>query len=376
MGVGYGHESGRPDARRPGSFGGTDRKSAQLFNTRAGPPWGRGGALRYHAKKQMGEVLELRELSRHYPEHKALDSLSLTVAEGEFFSLLGPSGCGKTTTLRLVAGLEEPTSGRILLRGEPIEQLRPYDRNVSTVFQNYALFPHLTVRQNIEFGLRHQRGGRPADAEKRIAEVIEMLQLGGKQLRSPAQLSGGEKQRVALARSLVLHPDVLLLDEPLSALDPNLRIQVRVELKALQRRVGITFLFVTHDQEEALSMSDRIALLNRGRLEQTGTPREIYQRPASRFAASFLGRVNWMNGLGVRPEATLLSRERPAHAARVYESVVENCVFLGNRLHVETALPGGERFVAELPCSSSDGFHPGERVHVWWRPEDELHLPA
>ena len=323
----------------------------------------------------MGEVLELRELSRHYAAHKALDSLSLAISEGEFFSLLGPSGCGKTTTLRLVAGLEAPTSGKILLRGEAIEQRRPYARNVSTVFQNYALFPHLSVRENIEFGLQHRRGGRPVDAAQRIAEVVEMLQLGGKQNRSPAQLSGGEKQRVALARSLVLQPDVLLLDEPLSALDPNLRKQVRDELKALQRRVGITFLFVTHDQEEALSMSDRIALLNAGRLVQIGTPREMYQQPRSRFAASFLGRVNWLNGTGIRPEATLLSRERPAYASRVYESVVQSCVFLGNRLHVETELSGGEHFVVELPCLA-ESFHTGEHVHVWWRPEDELRLPV
>lgn len=331
--------------------------------------------VRYHSKKPMGEVLELRELSRHYPAHKALDSLSLTISEGEFFSLLGPSGCGKTTTLRLVAGLEAPTSGMILLRGEAIERRRPYERNVSTVFQNYALFPHLTVRENIEFGLRHRRESRPADAEKRIAEVVEMLQLGGKQDRSPAQLSGGERQRVALARSLVLQPDVLLLDEPLSALDPNLRKQVRDELKTLQRRVGITFLFVTHDQEEALSMSDRIALLNAGHLEQLGTPREMYQQPRNRFAASFLGRVNWLNETGIRPEATLLSRERPATAGRVHESIVHGCVFLGNRLHVEAELPGGERFIAELPCPT-DGFRAGERVHVWWRPEDEMRLPA
>jgi len=323
----------------------------------------------------MGEVLELRALSRHYPAHRALDDLSLTISEGEFFSLLGPSGCGKTTTLRLIAGLEQATRGTILLRGESIEQRQPYERNVSTVFQNYALFPHLTVWENIDFGLRHRRGGRPGGADKRIAEVVEMLQLGGKADRTPAQLSGGEKQRVALARSLVLHPDVLLLDEPLSALDPNLRKQVRDELKALQRRVGITFLFVTHDKEEALSMSDRIALLNAGRLEQVGTPREIYQQPRSRFAAGFLGAVNWLNGVGVRPEATRLSEQRPTNACRVFEAVVESCLFLGNCLHVETVLPGGEHFVAELPYSDG-AFQSGGRVHVWWRPEDELRLPA
>jgi ABC-type Fe3+/spermidine/putrescine transport system ATPase subunit len=275
----------------------------------------------------------------------------------------------------LDAGLEEPTGGTILLRGEAIEHREPCDRNVSTVFQNYALFPHLTVRENIDFGLRHRRGGRPADADRRIAEVVDMLQLGGKDNRSPAQLSGGEKQRVALARSLVLHPDVLLLDEPLSALDPNLRKQVRDELRALQRRVGITFLFVTHDKEEALSMSDRIALLNAGRLEQTGTPREIYRQPRSRFAAGFLGHVNWLNGVGVRPEATRLSQTPPLDASRGFEAIVESCLFLGNCLHVETVLPGGEHFIAELPYSDSN-YQSGGRVHVWWRPEDELRLPA
>jgi ABC-type sugar transport system ATPase subunit len=202
-----------------------------------------------------------------------------------------------------------------------------------------------------------------------------MLQLGGKQDRLPAQLSGGEKQRVALARSLVLEPDVLLLDEPLSALDPNLRRQVREELKALQRRVGITFVFVTHDKEEALSMSGRIALLNSGRLEQVGTPWEIYRHPASRFAAGFLGTVNWLDGIGVRPEATRVSAERPGGAARAYESVVASNLFLGNCRHVEAILPGGERFVAEVPCSGGD-FAQGSRVHVWWHAEDELRLPA
>jgi ABC-type Fe3+/spermidine/putrescine transport system ATPase subunit len=323
----------------------------------------------------MGAVLELNALSKRYPEHTALDDLTLSIGEGEFFSLLGPSGCGKTTTLRLVAGLEEPTAGEILLRSCAIQNRRPYERNVSTVFQNYALFPHLTVRENIAFGLQHCNGGKPPDAAARTAGVVEMLQLGGKLDRKPAQLSGGEKQRVALARSLVLQPDVLLLDEPLSALDPNLRKQVRAELKELQRRVGITFLFVTHDQEEALSMSDRIALLNAGRLEQTGAPRELYLRPVNRFVAGFLGRVNWMDGLGVRPEATRITREPPAPGARSFESTVAECVFLGNCLHVMTTLATGERFVAEI--TRLDGaFQAGEKVHVWWRPEDELRLTS
>ena len=195
----------------------------------------------------------------------------------------------------------------MLLNGERINHLRPYERNVSTVFQNYALFPHLTVRGNVEFGLR-RRGER--DLDSRVREVLELVQLAGKESRSPAQLSGGERQRVALARSLVLSPDVLLLDEPLSALDPKLRKQVRAELKSLQRRVGITFLFVTHDQEEALSMSDQIAVMNGGRLEQVGTPEDIYLRPRTRFVAEFLGAMNWIDGIGVRPEATRISRAR------------------------------------------------------------------
>jgi ABC-type Fe3+/spermidine/putrescine transport system ATPase subunit len=323
----------------------------------------------------MAQVLELAELAKQYPEHTALDSLTLSVREGEFFSLLGPSGCGKTTTLRLIAGFEEPTRGEVLLRGERLNGRRPYERNVSTVFQNYALFPHLTVRENVDFGLRHRKGGRPADADQRIRAVLEMLQLEGKAHRRPAQLSGGERQRVALARALVVQPDVLLLDEPLSALDPNLRKQVRSELKALQRRVGITFVFITHDQEEALSLSDRIALLHRGRLEQTGTPSELYLQPQSRFTASFLGPVNWVNGVGVRPESARLSEQRPPDGARSAPARVESSLFLGNCLHVETRLLSGETMVVEVPRSNGT-YHAGQTVHVWWRPQDELHLPA
>ncbi len=320
----------------------------------------------------MGELLEFHSLSKHFPGHCALTNLTLSVGEGEFFSLLGPSGCGKTTTLRLVAGFEQPTSGRILLRGRSINGLRPYERNVSTVFQSYALFPHLTVRENIEFGLRHHRVNA-GEAARRIAEVLEWLQLESKRERRPHELSGGEKQRVALARSLVVQPDVLLLDEPLSALDPNLRKQVRNELRALQRRVGITFLFVTHDQEEALSVSDRIALLRDGRLEQAGTPREIYLKPASRFAAGFLGPVNWINGVGVRPEATRLSAA-PMELADAIPGRVLSSLFLGNCLHVVTEIAGGVQATAEVSRFES-AFRPGQPVFLWWDKRDELALP-
>jgi spermidine/putrescine transport system ATP-binding protein len=321
----------------------------------------------------MGHVLELRGLTKRYATQTAVDDLNLAIPEGEFFSLLGPSGCGKTTTLRLIAGFEEPTAGDVLLRGERINQRRPYERNVSTVFQSYALFPHLTVRENIEFGLRYRSRLAADEAARRVTDGLKMLSITDKAARKPEELSGGEKQRVALARSLVLRPDVLLLDEPLSALDPNLRKQVRTELKALQRRVGITFLFITHDQEEALSMSDRIAVLHQGRLEQVGTPGEVYLRPRTRFTASFLGPVNWIGAVGVRPEATHLSNEPPDGDARGRPATVVGAVFLGNCFHVETRLESGESVVAEVSRFTGE-YAPGQPVHVWWNAADELAL--
>jgi spermidine/putrescine transport system ATP-binding protein len=312
-------------------------------------------------------VLELRNVSKHYPTHRAVNGVSLDIAPGEFFSLLGPSGCGKTTTLRLIAGFEEPTEGEIRLKGASIQHLKPFERNVSTVFQNYALFPHMTVAENVAFGLRRRAENH---IDQRVRDVLELVRLAGKETRYPSQISGGERQRVALARSLVLEPDVLLLDEPLSALDPNLRKQVRAELKSLQRRVGITFLFVTHDQEEALSMSDRIAVMNGGVLEQVGTPEDIYLRPSTRFVASFLGTINWIDGLGVRPEATRISHDMP-HAAASRQATVVQSTFLGNCLHIEARLQDGQPVIAEVTRLNGT-FTPGEAVHVWWRPTDEL----
>src|SRR5437868_2571032 len=238
-----------------------------------------------------GPILELRRVSKQFANHRAVADVSLDVPPGSFFALLGPSGCGKTTTLRMIAGFEQPTAGEILLNGESIAHLPPYARNVNTVFQNYALFPHLTVSGNVEFGLRRSAA---SDLAGRVARVLEQVSLTGKESRKPSELSGGERQRVALARALVLQPDVLLLDEPLSALDPQLRKQVRSELKDLQRRIGITFLFVTHDQEEALALSDCVAIMQHGEIEQIGTPQELYQKPRSRFVASFLGEMNWV----------------------------------------------------------------------------------
>ena len=322
----------------------------------------------------MHTVLELRALSKHFPTHRAVDGISFSIGTGEFFSLVGPSGCGKTTTLRLIAGFEEPTSGQLLLGGEPVEGLPAYRRDVSTVFQNYALFPHLTVAQNVAFGLqRRSQNGKHSIAEK-IVQVLDLVHLTGKEARLPNQISGGERQRVALARSLVLEPKVLLLDEPLSALDARLRKEMRQELKSLQRRTGIAFLFVTHDQEEALSLSDRVAIMHRGVLEQVGTPQEVYRSPQTRFVAEFLGEVNWLLGAGVRPEAVRVSRTAPLGAERATAAIVEGQTFLGNCVHVSAKLENGTACVAEMAQQECD-FYSGERVYLSWRVCDEFRLP-
>jgi spermidine/putrescine transport system ATP-binding protein len=320
----------------------------------------------------MESILELRNLVKLFPNQRAVDGISLKIPRGGFYSLLGPSGCGKTTTLRLIAGFEQPTSGEVLLDGAVVNEQRPYQRNVSTVFQNYALFPHLTAAENIAFGLKRKN---QTGIEQKVREALELVRLTGKVSRYPAQLSGGERQRVALARSLVLQPDVLLLDEPLAALDPKLRKQMRLELKEMQRRVGITFLLVTHDQEEALSMSDQLAVMNAGAIEQVGTPQDVYLRPSTRFVAGFLGAVNWIGGIGLRPEVTRISRALPSKGGRSKPATVTGSVFLGNCIHVLTRLESGEDAVAEIPRDHSfqqGAFQTGEAIHVCWNPSDEM----
>jgi spermidine/putrescine transport system ATP-binding protein len=240
-------------------------------------------------------AVELKEVSKHFGPVVAVDDVSLSIRDGEFFSLLGPSGCGKTTTLRLIAGFELPTEGDVYIDGHLQGETPPYRRPVNTVFQSYALFPHMTVFQNVAFGLEMQKVAKE-EIRQRVLEALEMVQLPGMENRKPAQLSGGQQQRIALARALVNRPKVLLLDEPLGALDLKLRKAMQLELKALQHRVGITFIYVTHDQEEALTMSDRIAVMNRGRVLQTGTPEEIYEQPADRFVADFIGETNFLEG--------------------------------------------------------------------------------
>ena len=251
--------------------------------------------------RRSGEV-ELVDLTKRFDDVAAVDGVNTLVPGGEFYSLLGPSGCGKTTTLRLIAGFEQPTSGNVLLDGQDMAHTAPHKRNVNTVFQSYALFPHLNVKDNVAFGLRFKDIPK-SDVINRVRESLALVQLEGFENRKPSQLSGGQQQRVALARALVLNPAVLLLDEPLGALDAKLRKALQIELKALQEEIGITFIYVTHDQEEALTMSDRIAVMSDGRVEQVGSPKEIYEEPANAYVADFLGVSNLMDATAEGAEA-------------------------------------------------------------------------
>ena len=304
----------------------------------------------------MPTAIALRDLSKHFAEVRAVDDLDLEIADGEFFSMLGPSGSGKTTVLRLVAGFEQPTSGRILLAGQDVTDRPPFARDVNTVFQDYAIFPHMSVRQNVEYGLRVKRVPR-AERRDRAEQALATVRLQGYGERRPHQLSGGQRQRVALARALVNRPRVLLLDEPLGALDLKLRRQMQIELKEIQREVGITFVFVTHDQEEALTMSDRIAVFNEGRIEQLAGPVELYEHPASPFVAGFVGTSNLLDGdvarklvgqdgtFVIRPEKIRMTSAADAptadEATCVAPGVVREVVYLGASTHSVVDLDAG-----------------------------------
>lgn len=321
----------------------------------------------------MTAAVSFSKVSRHFGSVKAVDSVDLTVAPGEFFAMLGPSGSGKTTCLRLIAGFEQPTSGHIEIFGETAEGVPPYRRNVNTVFQDYALFPHLNILDNVAYGLM-VKGVAKAERHREAEKALEMVKLPGYGARKPGQLSGGQRQRVALARALVNKPKVLLLDEPLGALDLKLREQMQEELKSLQRSLGITFVFVTHDQGEALSMADRVAVFNDGKIVQAGTPFEIYNQPRTRFVADFVGSSNViapdaMKALGgearwtsLRPEAIRIVSEGGVAAT------VRSTSFLGasTKLFVDTA-------VTSLTVSLPAG-HPapttGESIRISWSPSD------
>jgi putative spermidine/putrescine transport system ATP-binding protein len=301
--------------------------------------------------------LRLARLEKRYGATAAVAGIDLEVREGEFMTLLGPSGCGKTTTLGLIAGFFPPTAGEIYLAGKPVAGLPPFKRDIGVVFQDYALFPHMTAGENVAFGLR-MRNVEAAEVERRVREALELVQLGPLAERRPLELSGGQRQRVALARALVIQPAVLLLDEPLSNLDLKLREEMRVEIAGLQRRLGITTVFVTHDQGEALVMSDRIAVMSAGRIEQVGTPAEIYERPASRFVAEFIGRMNFFSDAGrtvaIRPERAKLAKYQPTDGF-TRAGKVSQVLYLGATREYHLALDGGERALVETP---NDGGAP------------------
>ncbi|MFF9622540.1 ABC transporter ATP-binding protein [Streptomyces griseosporeus] len=341
-----------------------------------------------------GMAVRLDDLHKSFDGTAAVAGVDLEIRDGEFFSMLGPSGSGKTTVLRMIAGFETPTAGRIELAGQDVTGLAPFERDVHTVFQDYALFPHMTVEQNVAYPLRIRKvpkAERLVRARKALAEV----RLEGYGKRRPAQLSGGQRQRVALARALVGRPRLLLLDEPLGALDLKLREQMQVELKALQREVGITFVFVTHDQEEALTMSDRIAVFHQGRIEQVGTPAEIYERPATAFVASFVGTSNLLRGeaahrvvgtpgtYSIRPEKIRVLKESadadlPDHATAT--GTVAEVVYLGDATRFLVDLDAGGRLTAlqqNLETSSEDvAAYRGTRVRLRWHRRHAVEVPA
>jgi spermidine/putrescine transport system ATP-binding protein len=348
----------------------------------------------------MSEAVRFEGVTKRFGGATAVNDLNLTIEEGEFFSLLGPSGCGKTTTLRMVAGFEQPTEGEVFLEGKPVATVPPFKRHVNTVFQSYALFEHLDIEGNVAFGLKRRKVPGP-EIETRVAEALELVQMTGREKAKPNELSGGQRQRVALARALVNRPAVLLLDEPLGALDLKLRKQMQVELKSIQREVGITFVYVTHDQEEALAMSDRIAVMDHGVVIQCGTPEEVYEQPAKPFVAGFIGISNLMAGtaeeggvrlangahvaavlpedcavgsevqLSVRPEKIWLDEQEDG-MVRIQGTVAER-VYVGTTTQVIVEVGPDTRIVAleqnTHVSDAHDRWEIGDSVTLAWRPE-------
>jgi spermidine/putrescine transport system ATP-binding protein len=352
-------------------------------------------------------IVEIKNVNKFYGENHVVKNLNMTVFEGEFLSILGPSGCGKTTTLRMIAGFEQQSEGDIAVEGERIEEKEPFDRNVNTVFQSYALFPHMNIYDNIAFGLKMKNTGKD-EIKTRVSDVISMVRLEGFEKRFPSQLSGGQKQRVAIARAIVNRPKVLLLDEPLGALDMKLRKQMQLELKRLQKKLGITFIYVTHDQEEALTMSDRIAVMNVGILEQIDSPSEIYDHPKSKFVADFIGESNLFEGcitsssadsrqvttecgsvcgkgagfsdgeliyVSVRPEKTRVSSTPVAGFS--IQGVVKENIFTGNLIKTIIVLPDNNELKVTA-LSSPNTPRTGSTQYIHWDLTDAvlLHNPS
>jgi spermidine/putrescine transport system ATP-binding protein len=334
---------------------------------------------------------EVRDVVKIFGEATvAVDHVSFSVERGEFFSILGPSGCGKTTTLRMIAGLETPTAGAVLIRGEPMGRRPAYRRPTNTVFQRPALFPHLTVEDNVAFGLRVEGGIPRAEIRRRVADAMRLAELAGFGGRRPHELSGGQQQRVAIARALVKRPAVLLLDEPLSSLDLRLRVQMQGVLKRIQAESSTTFIYVTHDQTEALAMSDRVAIMNAGRIEQLGPPGEVYGRPRTRFTAFFVGDTNIFDGatngngrfvtgdlelavsgsgsaLSIRPERVLVGDKlKPSPGRNVLDAEVEAVVFHGATVRYRLRLPDGRELIADRPNDAAGSFAAGDHIQAGW----------
>jgi spermidine/putrescine transport system ATP-binding protein len=312
-----------------------------------------------------------KDFVSHGDQVHAVRRMDLAIGQGEFFSLLGPSGCGKTTTMRMIAGFEEPTAGTVFLDGRDVTGVSPNKRDINMVFQSYALFPHLTAYQNVAFGLERKKVEK-AEIRRRVGEIMEIVSLTGMEKRAPREMSGGQQQRVALARALVNHPRALLLDEPLGALDLKLRQEMQVFLKALQRDLGMTFLYVTHDQEEALTMSDHVAVFNEGRVEQVGTPTDVYERPATEFVAGFVGTSNILerNGrrVSVRPERIRLNGSGVA-------ATVSDVIFVGSFTRILVDTEAGDRLTV-VRQNDGSSIEPGTHVHVQWDDADAYEIES
>ena len=389
-----------------------DTALTDIHTTQTDETTGQDGARR----ADRSPVIEIDNVTKRFSDYVAVNEADFSIGSGEFFSMLGPSGCGKTTTLRMIAGFETPTEGAIRLEGRDVSRVPPHKRNVNTVFQHYALFPHMTVWDNVAYGPRSMKVDKAkgkGEVKRRVDELLEIVRLTDFAQRKPAQLSGGQQQRVALARALVNYPSALLLDEPLGALDLKLRHAMQFELKRIQREVGITFVYVTHDQEEALTMSDRIAVMNAGNVDQIGSPTEIYDRPSTVFVASFIGQANLWAGkqtgrvnrdfvqvdvlgsslkarpgdttiepgghatLMIRPERVRVSMEAPTGDVATVPATVTDLTFQGPVVRLSLAAPDDSTIVAHIGAEQDlPLLRPGDSVHVSWAPEASLVLPA